>query len=799
MRELAALPEATVNVTAKVPGAYELDLQAAGILPNLYFGKNWYAARKFEGHQWLYSRTFDCPEVAKDERVFLEFDGLDTLCDIFMNGQKVGEAEDMFIPHEFNVTKHVTSGAANRIDVLFRAPAVESQFNDIAPIGNAGSSSELECYRKPSHMIGWDIIPRFMSAGIFRDVRLALRKPERIRDFFNVMTSFDAEKRNADYCCDIRLEGAFRRLDNSYLVLTVSRNGKTVVQSRQNVVKWTPRIYFSIRNADLWWPRGFGESALYDVKLDWFEDGTDKLLATKSRRLGVKKVDFDNSDYVDSKHPGEFLFTVNGHKCFIRGTSWVPTDAFHSKVERIVPTLELIKEANCNMIRVWGGGMYEPEVFWDYCDKNGIMVWQDFCFACTMYPQNNAKLLELMRHETIEVVKRLRNHASLALWCGNNENDAVFRLGMWRMWNPDPNADIFSRSLLPNVLREFDPTHPYLPSSPFINKDVTKGAARSVEGHYYRRWWKGELFTDNYEKFYSEIGLHGCPSLASIKEMMPEDSWYPFTSPAEKNVMWPVKYAPFPKDGESFSPKVYISNELLPGSQPKGCFEFNDQWTKHAVIVFEKLFGRSKYDGCRNHRMILQMNMLFGDIELGLEDFILQSQSAQAEGMKFFVEHFRSRKFAKKTGMTWWNMRDGWPVISDAVVDYYGRRKLAFDYIKRSQQTVLLMVDENADILVVNDCLKPVKGHVTMTDVASGKTLFDGAYACDANAAAKAGAIKLAGQGVVKIRHTVDGDAATYDNHYLYGGPTSKFVGEKKIRFTDYKRWMKGLYGKPLP
>ena len=188
--------------------------------------------------------------------------------------------------------------------------------------------------------------------------------------------------------------------------------------------------------------------------------------------------------------------------------------------------------------------------------------------------------------------------------------------------------------------------------------------------------------------------------------------------------------------------------------------------------------------------MVLQMHMLFGEIPSDLETFALESQAAQAEGMKFIVEHCRSRKFAKKTGMTWWNMRDGWPIISDAVVDYYGRKKLAYDYIRRAQRDVLAMVDENGDILVVNDLLRPVRGHVTLTDAETGKTLFDGDYFCAANAVAKAGAVRFFGQGVAKIRYSVEGDPEAYDNHYLYGGPTRTYVGEKKIDFADYRRWM---------
>ena len=787
VRTLEKVPAAEVAVPATVPGCYELDLCAAGLLPNLFYANNHYSVRKYEGHQWLYARKFTVAKVPADEKAVLEFDGLDTLCDVFLNGQKVGEAEDMFIPHAFDVSQTVKEGE-NEIAVLFRAPVVESQFKDIAPIGNVNPNrgSELDGFRKPAHMKGWDILPRFISAGIFRDARLVLRKPERIRDWFCAQTAIDIEKKTARYLLDLRLEGDFCRLDNSELEVTVSRRGKTVLTRRLKVVHWAPRLGFDIVNADFWWPRGFGEPALYDVKVAWKDLATESVLSEKSFRIGVRKIEFTLADYeIATKKPGEMLFTVNGRPCFIRGTNWVPVDAFHCRdKDRIVPTLELVRDANCNMIRVWGGGLYEPESFWDWCDENGVMVWQDFCFASTQYAQNDTAFHELVKKETIEVVKRLRNHASLAIYCGNNESDSNFQKGVWRSLGADPNRDVLSRRILPEIVREFDPTHPYIPSSPFVNEEVVAGRKKSVEAHYYCRWWKGEMLTASHEKFYSEIGCHGCPAVESIREMLAPDCHEPFTSPKEKNRMWNVRYVPYDPNAQ------VVGNELLPGETPPGVFEFNDQWTKRGLCSYEGLASqRSKYTGCRNHRMVLQAHMLFGDVATDLATFALESQCAQAEGLKFIVEHCRSRKFAGKTGVLWWNVRDGWPLISDAVVDYYGRKKQAYDYICRAQRDVLAMVDENGDILVVNDLLRPVKGHVTLTDAETGKTLFDGDYSCGANAVVKAGAVRFTGQGVAKIRYSVEGDAESYDSHYLYGGPTQKYVGEKKISFADYRRW----------
>ena len=369
VRTLEEVPAGARTLPAKVPGCYELDLCAAGLLPDLFYANNQYAVRPWEGHQWLYARTFTLGAVPPDEKAVLVFDGLDTLCDVFVNGRKVGEAADMFIPHAFDVTRAVRAGT-NEVAVLFRSPVVESQFNEIAAIGNAGSTSELEAFRKPAHMIGWDILPRFVSAGIFRDVRLEVRRPERIRDHFCALLELDPATRSARYLLDLRLEGSFRRLDHSEIEVTVSRNGKVVARPRTKVLHWTPRLWFGLRNADLWWPRGFGEPALYDVKVVWRDDATRETLAEKAFRLGVKKVELELSDYeVATKRPGEMKFIVNGEPCFIRGTNWTPVDALHCRDrDRILPTLELIREANCNMIRVWGGGLYEPEPFWDWCD-----------------------------------------------------------------------------------------------------------------------------------------------------------------------------------------------------------------------------------------------------------------------------------------------------------------------------------------------------------------------------------------------------------------------------------------------
>ena len=751
VRSLEEVPAETISVPAKVPGCYELDLCAAGMLPDLFYANNQYAVRKYEGHQWLYSRKFTLGKVEQDQKAFLEFDGLDTLCDVFVNGRKVGEAADMFIPHEFDVTRFVREGE-NELAVLFRAPIVESQFVDIAPIGDANSSAELEGFRKPAHMIGWDILPRFVSAGIFRDARLVVRKAERIRDWFCAQTAIDPEKRSANYLLDLRLEGSFKRIDTSEIVVTVSRNGKVVASPRTKVVHWAPRLGFGLRNADLWWPRGFGEPALYDVAVQWRDIATQAVYAEKNFKLGVRKIEFTLADYeIATKKPGEMLFTVNGKPCFIRGTSWVPVDALHCRdKDRIIPTLELIAEANCNMIRVWGGGLYEPEMFWNWCDENGVMVWQDFMMACTVPPQDDAFAAK-MAEEVLHQVLRLRNHASLVLWAGDNENDQA---GAWTLdpKHRDPNTNRITRRVIPDILKEHDVTRPYLPSSPYISTDAFAKRSRPSEDHLWggpRGWWKTDYYAKTPYWFCSEGGAHAIPCRESLERMMGKaDAERPWTNP----------------DAATWRD-----------------LNWNDMWHLHATCPF---LDRKIDPFQRNNIVTRQCAALFGEVPRhDLDLLVAESQTAQAESIKFQVELFRSEKLTRRGGYIVWNLRDGWPTVSDAICDYYGAKKKSFHALKTAYQDVLLMVTDGGKLRAINDLLKPVKGTVKVVEAKDGATVFEGPFEVAANAFADVVDLKWNGQGMYRIEWS--SNACSGRNNYLHGKPP--------FRWADYKEWTKGL------
>lgn len=777
VRTLSAVPPSAETISARVPGCVELDLARAGLVPDLLVSTNSLTMRAWEGHQWLYRRSFDCGDLGQN-RAVLRFDGLDTLADVFVNGRKVGEAKNFFLPHEYDVTDVVKPNAQNDVAVLFRSVVVESQHKIYGVIGNAGvSGSELEAVRKPAYMGGWDILPRLVSCGIFRTCALEVHSRERVKDAFYVPQRIDVDKRTADYFVDIRLEGSFKRLDSTDVVLTLSRNGKTVLTKRQAVLHWFPRIFFRVENAEFWWPRGFGEPALYEAKLEWVDRETGEVIGCDRRKLGLRTIEFRHEDYRDKEHPGEFLFVVNGRPCFIRGTNWVPADSLPARAyERIVPTLEYVKELNCNMIRVWGGGLYEPEIFWDWCDANGVMVWQDFMMACTMLPQNDREFLDEMRREVREVAIRLRNHPSLALWAGNNENDSVLYNCALGAYKPDPNRDVISRRLIPEVLFEFDPTHAYMPSSPYISPEVVSGRGQMVEWHYYRRWWKSDLMTKSPVRFSSELGYHGIPCRQTLERMFPNEALYPWTSPAVSNVLWKTELS-------AYRPEVDLNSgaEAKPATPPDpGTFVWNAQWKNRTVLPYP-LYENDWYYPGRLDRALLQIGMLFDKVELDLDDFIAQSQLTQAEAMKFLMEFYRANKFKGRNGMCWWNVREGWPTVTECFVDYFGERKLAFELMKVAQRDLLAMIDEEGEVVVVNDTLKDEMGMVTVTDAASGRVLFDGQGVFPANGVARLGRVRLDGQGVAKIAYVVRGEKLY--NHYLYGKPP--------FRFNEVKEWLK--------
>lgn len=516
--------------------------------------------------------------------------------------------------------------------------------------------------------------------------------------------------------------------------MSLVKDGRTVATQDQPFNGYHVRLRaLFAKDIDCWWPRGMGDPALYDAKIELVaEDGA--VLAENVTRIGFRTVKLVRDDYRSAERPGEFLFVVNGEPCYIRGSNWVPLDAFHGRDgERMAETLEMFRDLNCNMIRVWGGGVYEPDAFFDWCDANGVMVWQDFMTGCSVFPQTDeyAKAFEA---EVRSVVKRFRNRASLVLWSGNNENDIAIRWGNPPEFLRDPNLDRLSRQVIPSVLFDLDVSRPYLPSSPYVSPDVAAGKARPSEDHLWgeRAYYKVPFYTNAVCRFASEMGYHGCPNRASLERMMSKGCVYPWAE--------------------------------VTGTDPWTDYHWNDEWQFKASNPF---LDPNLYLSKRNSLMTNQVKLMFGAVPTDLDDFIAASQIVQSEAMKTFIELFRSQKFKGKNGLIWWNVRDGWPQISDAVVDYYGGKKRAYHAIREVQRDQLVMVRDDHRAIAVNDTLKSVSGKVRITNKADGAVVLEKAYEVPANGTKEIGDVSWSGQGLLVIEYEQGGQKSS--NWFLYG------------------------------
>ena len=390
----------------------------------------------------------------------------------------------------------------------------------------------------------------------------------------------------------------------------------------------------------------------------------------------------------------------------------------------------MVTELECNMIRCWGGSVYESHNFFDFCDREGILVWQDFGMACAAYPQRS-EFLEMIRQEAEWLIGELRQHPSLALWCGDNEIDE-HHLCYWAR-GTDPNRNRITREVLPDVVRRLDFRRPFMASSPYLGPSTAAlpEPNRSVpEQHLWgpRDYYKSDYYLRSTALFASEIGYHGSPGVASIRR---------FISPEK---LWP-------------------------------CLD-NDEWFLHSTDPVPE-YPQAQ----RVQLMLTQIRELFGEIPDGLEPFAVASQIVQAEAKKFFVELFRQRRGA--TGILWWNLMDGWPQFSDAIVDYYFTRKLAFHYLKRIHRPFAVIVGEKENgaraILAANDSLQSRTGRIVIRDADTDAVVFDSTFEAKSNERTLCGEIKEADNSQRLYLIEWEGNDARGCSHYLAGKPPFSF------------------------
>lgn len=708
------------RLSAIVPGNVELALHAAGLAPDPLVAPNTWAYVRFETWAWWYERTFTCSaEMLAAWKVELVLDGLDCLGSVWLNGVHLGDTANALIVHRLDATTALRSGE-NHLCVRVSSGLREARAAGLGPIATTHQTTGFESLRlrKAAHQFGWDIMPRLLSAGLWRSVSLEAVRSHAVTDAYWTTLEADADARSATVVVDWSL----RLPDEGWELwkLRVLLDGAVVAEA--GVCAGRGRRILRLKDVDLWWPRGWGEARLHQARLELC-DGSGLIVDAHETAIGLRTVRLRRSEALSGAGEGDFGLEVNGARFYARGTNWVPLDALHSRdAQHLDAAVAMLAELGCNTVRMWGGNVYESEAFYDWCDANGMLVWQDFAFGCGVYPQDDA-FAAVAAAEAAAVVRRLRNRPCLALWCGSNETDQAVAWA-WPGQRLDPNRDRITRQVLAQAVADHDPLRDYLPSSPYLSPAVQAGGGQP-EDHLWgpRDDFKGSYYTASPARFVSEIGYHGCPSRDSLERML-----------APGTALWPVVGNP----------------ALLP-------------------LAVKPLPGEVGFD----YRIALtarQAAQLIGREPRDLDEFIAASQLSQAEALKFFIETWRAGK-GRTWGLLWWNLRDGWPIISDAVVDWYGGRKLAYGAIKACQQDVVVLVQEAVSghhrVLAVNDTRRPLCLEVAIDQLGGGK-LWSGTVSVPANATAEVCGLPASITEVRCWRLRWTGDAAGA-NHYIAG------------------------------
>lgn len=704
-------------IEAQVPGNVETDLVKAGIENDPYYGENTFDYMKYEYFQWWYTKDFKVPKKLEGDRYILLFNGIDTIADIYLNDTLIAHTDNMLIEHEVDVTDRIVPGKSYNLSVRIYSVMNYIKSKDYTVwMRGCRHCSELPYIRKAPHMMGWDILPRLVSAGIWKDVELIGVKNTRITQAYYATPVFSLDK--------IRMRYAYRFVtDNDDLSGFEMRVrgvcGKSTFEYSTPAWFVSGNDGFLIDNPKLWWPRGYGEQPIYTVTMELLHNGI--VVDSRIDKIGLRTFRLERRFEKDNQ---EFKLFVNETPIFINGTNHIALDILHSKdKDREEQALLLAAECNCNMIRCWGGDVYPESTFYDTCDRLGILVWQDFTLGNSNYPQTE-EFFETIAREAEKVIKKFRNHPSLVLWCGDNEIDTTLD----GYWYPDYKSKYnrVSREVLEKCVQQHDPFRFFLQSSPQINEGYNSYDV--PEQHIWgpRAYYKDDFYKHVSAKFIAEAGYHGCPSVESIKKFIPKED------------LWPI--------------------------------EGNKVWAHHSTedYLIEDIIGR------RNTLMCNQVRILVGELPDDLETFSKVSQVSQAEAFKFFIERTRIKKW-DKTGILWWNLLDGWPGISDAVVDYYLTKKLAFDVIRRVQEPVCLMMDElegwDRGVFLANDTNEDKTVMYKIHIHGDKKPVLEASTSIKRGQTKKVGEIfELAGTKTLYILEWVI-DKKHYFNHYMAGYP----------------------------
>jgi len=641
-------------LTAKVPGTVHTDLLANKIIPDPFSGSNEKQLQWIENEDWQYQTTFTISESEiKHRHCMLQFDGLDTYAEVILNGTKILSADNMFRTWKVDV-KNLLKMGTNKLEITFES-AVRKAKKEAEKLKYTLPGDEKVFARKAQYHFGWDWGPRFVTAGIWKKITLQMYDATVLNDVQYELKSIKDGYARLQFVTEVNsdTDGIFSLKLNDKIQTATIKKGRSMIL-----------MNYEIQNAKLWWCHGLGEPNLYPIEINLLDENG-KVLDGKKMNIGLRTLELvQEKDSIGKS----FYFKLNGVPVFMKGANFIPPDSFlpRAKASTYESIVRNAANANMNMLRVWGGGVYADDAFYEACDKNGILVWQDFMFACSMYPGDEA-FLENVKEEIKDNVTRLQNHPCIALWCGNNENDEGWHNWGWqkqyhyteadssKIWN---DYQKLFHELIPQTLKSILPKNEdrYWPSSPSIGWG-RKESLLSGDAHYWGVWWGMEPFSVYQEKvgrFMSEYGFQGMPDVKTF---------------------------------EAFAPKneLNLASESVKNHQkhPTGYQTINEYMSRDYVIPTK------------------------------FEDYVYVSQLLQAKGMKTAIEAHRMAK-PYCMGSLFWQLNDCWPVTSWSAVDYYGRWKALQYQAKRSFENVLISIKESSnayEVYVCNDDLESYEGN----------------------------------------------------------------------------------------
>lgn len=647
---------------ATVPGTVHTDLYKNKIIPDPFYGDNEKQLQWIEKSDWEYQCSFNISkqELAQ-EHIELQFKGLDTYASIFLNDSLILTTDNMFRSWNIDIKELVKTGK-NHLKIAFQS-AVNKGKEEAKKLTYTLPGDEKVFTRKAQYQYGWDWGPRFVTCGIWKDVQLKFWNDARIKTVQNKIIELNDSIALINFVCEIESDtNANTYIDITRAASTDLKDQRTIkLPLKKGIHKY--ELEYIIKNPNKWWPNGMGQQYMYNIFINLSFNR--KVLDIFHSPLGLRTIELANEkDNIGTS----FYFKVNGKTLFIKGANYIPQDNFIPRVqkENYFTIIQNAVDANMNMLRVWGGGIYENDEFYTQCDLNGILVWQDFMFACAMYP-GDKHFMNNVAAEATEQVERLRNHPSIALWCGNNEVDEGWQNWGWqKQYNYSEkdsseiamNNTIIFDYLLKDIVNIHDGSRAYWASSPSIGWGH-KESLLNGDSHYWGVWWGMEPF-ENYNtkvgRFVSEYGFQGMPNLNTLIKV----GLFPKRN--KKDILYEDQYA------SDIYPHVIDSTVLFSHQKhPTGFQTINTYMARNYKIP--------------QHR---------------IEHYTYVSQLLQAEGMRTAIEAHRRNK-PNCMGTLYWQLNDCWPVTSWSTIDHNNIFKAAHYQVKRSYKDVILSIAESND------------------------------------------------------------------------------------------------------